>query len=415
MSKFRKTRWQMIIAVCWITFFAIQSAAGKDDAQTADKPDVPENRLYIDPQSRDFAANPELLDRILKDPHGYFRFINVLFSEEVCRRFSTKLPNSPSLNLHGDAHIEQYAITDLGRGLTDFDDASSGPGYLDLLRFGVSLNLTCQLNNYPDSAKIAFNEFLRGYRDALKDPAFEVPECALVQNIRSKFFIDREAYFKWVATVADTMPEAEKDTLKHALQPYVDMQLLENQSLTPEYFSIVSLGYLKMGIGSALDIKYLARIKGKTDDPMDDVVLELKEVRDLSGISCINTQHTTDPFRILVGQTRIAYQPFKHLGYFRFHGRTFWVHSWVDNYKEVNVNKSFHNFSDLRDVAYDVGIQLGKGHVKHIAAPLDLQLRREQQLLVQKNQKLLWQTCVNLSEEATKAWEMFRDQVANQQ
>ncbi|MCB0288275.1 MAG: DUF2252 family protein, partial [Calditrichaeota bacterium] len=164
-----------------------------------------------------------------------------------------------------------------------------------------------------------------------------------------------------------------------------------------------------------LDIKYLARIKGKTDDPMDDVVLELKEVRDLSGISCINTQHTTDPFRILVGQTRIAYQPFKHLGYFRFHGRTFWVHSWVDNYKEVNVNKSFHNFSDLRDVAYDVGIQLGKGHVKHIAAPLDLQLRREQQLLVQKNQKLLWQTCVNLSEEATKAWEMFRDQVANQQ
>ena len=37
----------------------------------------------------------------------------------------------PLFNLHGDAHLEQYAITDLGRGLTDFDDSSRGPAIVE--------------------------------------------------------------------------------------------------------------------------------------------------------------------------------------------------------------------------------------------------------------------------------------------
>src|SRR3990172_1284671 len=84
------------------------------------------NPLYVDPATRDFSNNPELLERIKGSPHGYFRFINIEFSKEICRRFQNRLPGTPSFNLHGDAHIEQYAITDLGRGLTDFDDSSTG-------------------------------------------------------------------------------------------------------------------------------------------------------------------------------------------------------------------------------------------------------------------------------------------------
>ena len=42
----------------------------------------------------------------------------------------------PTVTLHGDPHLEQYAVTDAGRGLTDFDDASKGPAILDLVRFG---------------------------------------------------------------------------------------------------------------------------------------------------------------------------------------------------------------------------------------------------------------------------------------
>jgi Ser/Thr protein kinase RdoA (MazF antagonist) len=42
------------------------------------------------------------------------------------------------VNLHGDAHLEQFAVTDASFGLIDFDDAVGGPAVIDLLRFGVS-------------------------------------------------------------------------------------------------------------------------------------------------------------------------------------------------------------------------------------------------------------------------------------
>ena len=43
--------------------------------------DDPPDPLYVDPASRDFSQNPELLERVLRSPHGYLRFINVPFSQ----------------------------------------------------------------------------------------------------------------------------------------------------------------------------------------------------------------------------------------------------------------------------------------------------------------------------------------------
>ena len=98
------------------------------------------NPLFVDPKTQDFSQNPILLKRILASPHGYFRFINKQFSRNICQELEEMYAGSPSFNLHGDAHLEQYAVTDLGRGLTDFDDSSAGPAILDIMRFGVSLN-----------------------------------------------------------------------------------------------------------------------------------------------------------------------------------------------------------------------------------------------------------------------------------
>ena len=124
------------------------------------------NPLYVDPSTQDFSRNPKLLERILSGPHGYFRFINIPFSNEVCRRFKNAIKGTTFLNLHGDAHLEQYAVTDLGRGLTDFDDSSTGPGFIDLMRFGVSLQLACRTQGWGECTAELYGEFLHGYRDA---------------------------------------------------------------------------------------------------------------------------------------------------------------------------------------------------------------------------------------------------------
>ena len=367
------------------------------------------NPFYIAPGSRDFSGNQALLERIRETPHGYFRFVNMEFSQEVCRRFGESLEDSPALNLHGDAHIEQYAVTDLGRGLTDFDDSSTGPGAVDLLRFGVSLDLTCRANGWEDRAVEIFDEFLRGYREALENPELEAAEPVVAQRMRADFSYDREAYFEWVDSMMEPVADDESAALLDAMVPYVEAMLVEDPAFGNEYFEVVQLGHLKMGIGSALDIKYLVRIRGASDEPLDDVVLEIKQVRDLTGIDCIQVSRGEDPFRILVGQSRIAYEPYRLLGYVRFDDNSFWVHSWVDNYEEVDLDEVFGSPEELSEVAYDIGVQLGRGHPNQIAYPLDIQIRREQLMLLDLHRKELKEVCAEMADEIVDAWTLFTE------
>jgi hypothetical protein len=367
--------------------------------------------IYVDPATRDFSNNPKLLQRILSSPHGYFRFINISFSKEVCRRVRVFLAGTPSFNLHGDAHIEQYAVTDLGRGLTDFDDSSTGPAILDLMRFGVSLYLTSRAHGWSDRAEELYDVFLSGYRAALTNPNIEAPEPAVVKRIRSKFKFDRTVYLEWIDSIMEPMPQQEQDELFVAMKPYIEAMLIEHPNVTSDFFNIENIGYLRMGIGSALDLKYLVRIRGKTEKPEDDIILELKQVRDISGIDCIARTQKSDPFRVLVGQARIAYQPYRFLGYVHFQGLIFWAHAWVDNYKEVKVGKTFKSVKELAEVAYDVGVQLGRGHPKQIAAPLDFQLRREQLRLLIKYEPRLKQASKELADQTVAAWKQFRARV----
>jgi hypothetical protein len=368
------------------------------------------NPLYVDPATRDFSENPRLLERILESPHGYFRFINIPFSREVCSRFGGAVEGTPLFNLHGDAHLEQYAVTDLGRGLTDFDDSSTGPAVVDLLRFGVSLDLACRAERC-ESSDAVYDEFLEGYREALADPTVETPEPEVASRLREDFKFDRQAYFDWVESVMEPVPEEEQRELEKALEPYIGAMLEEDPSLGDRFFEISRLGYLKMGIGSALDLKYLVRIRGATDAPLDDRVLEIKQVRELSGIECISIARGLDPFRILLGQSRIAYQPYGLLGYARFRDHTFWVHAWVQNYKEVEIGESFASPAELAEVAHDIGIQLGRGHPNQIGAPLDLQLRREQMRLLDRDEERIKQARRDLADLAVAAWERFRKEV----
>ncbi|MFQ5631582.1 MAG: DUF2252 family protein [bacterium] len=372
------------------------------------------NPLYVDPTSYDFSKNPPLLERVESGPHGYFRFINLQFSQEVCRRFRTSFEGTPPLNLHGDAHLEQYAVTDLGRGLTDFDDSSMGPAILDILRFGVSLRLACQTHGWIDNAERLFDAFLLGYRQALNNPDANAKEPVVVRRIRSGFEEEKQEFFEWVESQMLPISGSAQDSLHKAMQQYIDAMIADNPKLERNYFQLQQAGYLQMGIGSALDIKYLVRIRGASDDPMDDVVLEIKEVRDISGISCIIRTQKADPFRVLLGQARIAYAPFKHLGYFRFRRLTFWVHSWVENYKEVKIGKSFKTEDELAEVAHDVGLQLGHGHTRHIASPFDAQLKRSQLRLLSVTEPRIKRACIDLAKLTVEAWTTFRAGIETQ-
>ncbi|HEX9654611.1 MAG TPA: DUF2252 family protein [bacterium] len=394
-----KSRHLLIFSILTIglAFFACKNSAKTEQT----------NALYTDPTKQNFSSNPDLRDRIRSGPHGYFRFINKQFAGEVCRRFEAIIADNPSVNLHGDAHIEQYAVTDLGRGLTDYDDSASGPGIIDLVRFGVSLRLACHEQGWAEKADDLSAQFLRGYREALEHPETEAPEPEVVKRIRSEFTFDRESYLSWVDSVMQPVSAEERTALWEAILPYVGDMSAENPDLNANYFDVKKIGYLRMGIGSALDIKYLFRVEGPSNLATDDVILECKQVRDLSGIPCITSGKSNDPFRVLIGQARIAYEPFHHLGYFTFRGITLWVHSWVDNYKEVKIGQTFRSIDEMAEVAYDVGVQLGRGHVKHIGDPLELQIRRKQLEIIRTHETDITQACRELEALTIAAWQEF--------
>jgi len=77
--------------------------------------------LGVDPTDPRFVGRGDLVLKLRTSVHDYFRFVNAGFAAETCSLFADVVDQMPEVNLHGDAHIEQYTVTNIGRGLSDFD------------------------------------------------------------------------------------------------------------------------------------------------------------------------------------------------------------------------------------------------------------------------------------------------------
>ena len=345
--------------------------------------------LAVDPADYDFSRRPELLEGILASDYKYFRFINREFADAVCRRFAGELEAMPTVNLHGDAHLEQYAITSVGRGLADFDDSSIGPAVIDLVRFGVSLELAARRRGWSARTGELIDRFFRGYRDALINPEVSAAPPSIVSRVRASFESERARFLDRALAVSEPIDEDLRQRLRAAYAGYATDMAAENPELSPGYFEPAWFRRLRLGYGSALDPKFLIRIRGPSDDPADDGILEAKQVRDLSQVSCLRRRSSADVFRILVAQARLAEIPLRFVGAMRIEGQkendAFWIHAWFENYEELSIDtgarppsRVIATVDEIAEVAYDVGLQLGRGHVREIASPLDLSLRRAQ-------------------------------------
>ena len=395
------------------------NAASSRNSQVPEQKDLPPQGLQISPSSYDFSKNPALLERIVEGPHGYFRFINQMFAEAVCTRLEDDVKLLSIVNLHNDAHLEQYAITDRGRGITDFDAATTGPAFLDLVRFGVSIHLACRANGWEEQAAEMVDTFLSGYRTGLKDPDLTIPPPELVTRIRSHFTKDRTRTLVAAEKLMEPL-EISPQEFEEIKKQYGEQMAAQFPKLPQHFFMIKKAGQFKLGIGSALDEKYLLRVEGSTKSPEDDLILEIKEVRALRGISCIQ-QKEADPARIMLGQARISYKPYRYVGYAEFlrrkgysRGKMFWIHAWDDNYQELSIRKSFQSPEDMKAIAYDVGFQLGRGHPKYIYEPYDSEARRKLLIILDEFREDLGRMMLDLTEQTITAWRKFRAEVMKQ-
>jgi hypothetical protein len=359
--------------------------------------------LDVDADAPEIRDHPTLRARLRATPHGYYRFINAAFTREVCRRFEHVKQLQPAVTLHGDCHLEQYAVTELGRGLTDFDDSAGGPPHVDLVRFGVSLHLAARQRGWGTEAHSIYLAFMRGYERALRDPRAEAPPPELARRIAASFKEDRATSLARSDALMEMLPERDPE-LDAARREMVLSQVARDAGLPESYFHIKKMGLLRIGIGSALSAKYLLRVEGPSDAADDDVMLEAKEILSREGLACI--QVTTGPSRIFTGEQRLAYQPFRFPGVLHVGGKTFWVHAWTDYYVELDIQKSLRSPDEMREVAFDVGVQLGRGHPKRVDEEDGTRLRLE--ILRSLPNEQIRKQIMSLTDETIAAWNRFK-------
>ena len=120
---------------------ACGAAAPRGDEAAAGNP------LALSPIERD-ALPADLRTRLSADPHDYFRYIGPQFTHVECSLEDA----GPVVNLHGDAHLGQYLVTSLGRGMGDFDETTTGPVAFDLLRLAASIHLIATARSWDPRA-----------------------------------------------------------------------------------------------------------------------------------------------------------------------------------------------------------------------------------------------------------------------
>ena len=387
--------------------------AGVESQSEALSPDSSvASSLFVSSKAYDFAQNPRLLERIMDGPHGYFRFISEVFSRVACERLGARWSSVPMVNLHGDAHLEQYAITSNGRGLADFDRSTRGMAFLDHVSFGVSVHLACLSNGWTGKEAAAMQEFFRGYYAALEDSQMHPAPPAIVERIRATFTGD---HARLLANAEGFMRPMERPRaeIEKAMRQYARQMHELSPELPPSFFRISKVGELHLGIGSALDEKYLMRIEGATGAAEDDLILEAKEIRELEELACIEDAGA-EPERILTGHNRISYTPYRFVGFLEMDSRPgtsqsklFWVFAWDDDYEELSIKDSFQSLDDLKSIAYDVGVQLGLGHPRGIGYPDSRKLPRALASYTKQLEQDLQLVMDDLASRTIRAWQEF--------
>jgi len=362
--------------------------------------------LAVDPADPRLAARPELKARIAGSAHGYFRFVNTAFALEACAAFADIVDEFPDVNLHGDAHVEQYTVTNLGQGLSDFDDCTQGKPIIDLVRFGTSLVLAARERGWDDEERAILAKFLKGYEGALKNPNRLDTRPDLGWEIRKGFGWDHAAALRRAHELIDAAP-LPAQSFADAVADFAGLVRFGREDLPPHFFDVKRVGGLRMGVGSALDEKYLIILEEKTESDEDDLIVEAKQIRDLSGNPCLRTDVMAS--RIYDGETLIAYEPFRYSAVVPRGDKHFWIHDWTDDYQEASIADVLRTVEDLKDIAYDAGVQLGRAHPRRPDRSPDKDRQRATRNAVRKHSARIRVAIFRLAEETEAAWRTFNE------
>jgi Uncharacterized protein conserved in bacteria (DUF2252) len=375
-------------------------------------PQTPALRLQPDPAGpRQLPA--ELLARLRKDPYTYFRFINKAWARRVCAAFRRDLPALTRVRLHGDAHLMQYAFTAEAHGLDDFDDTAEGPSVIDSVRFLGSLDLAARQRGWVADLNALFDEFFRGYRTALKDPGYVSATPGIVRRLRPKTARSQKEFLEWAESLMEPVGEQAVREMQDSLALLAALVDSARPGLERGYFTLKKVGQLRLGIGSVLTPKLLIRVEGASSAEEDDVVLEGKQLSDLAGVECLDVPKAGEIFRVIGGAEQIGRIRHEVLSVIpkrqadRPETRDWWIRNWDSTYGEVDID-DLASVEELKEVAHDVGAQLGSANLRERSPLLEAQMRQRELETSKRLEGRIRLLARQLARELLEEWTRFR-------
>jgi Uncharacterized protein conserved in bacteria (DUF2252) len=362
-------------------------------------------------------ATPELIERLRADPYDYFRFVNRSWIARVCDDFSSDLEGLPVVRLHGDAHVEQFALAKDAWGLDDFDDSARGPAVVDIVRFLGSIDLAARQRSWEKDRDRLFDRFVDGYKRGLAEPHYLPPPPDIIGRLRAQAPPTRAAFLAWGESKMQPLGDTSMKAVVAAMEAVARVVLRERPDLTPEYFRVVRAGSVKSGVGSAVLPKIMVRVRGPSDDPADDELLESKKIGDLSGLSCLKTPTVQPTLRIIDGSKQLgrlkhnimAAGPELSITEVMATGerlQDWWIRSLDPSYREVRLTE-LQSVRDLAAISYDAGVQLGSGRLQDKTVPLSGYDRQRLSAVVAKLEKRYRQEATKLVDDLLHGWREF--------
>jgi uncharacterized protein (DUF2252 family) len=327
----------------------------------------------------------------------------------VCTAFAGDVADLPAVRLHGDAHVEQYSVTDDAYGLDDFDDSATGPAIIDITRFLGSVTLVAFQRGWSGSNAAAVDAFLDGFRRAVNEPGYAPPTPAVVARLRGRPPRGREEFLSWAESLMTPLSPEESARLEAGMKAIEAATEPERRHL----LRLKKAGLLHMGVGSALARKVLMRVEGPSAAAEDDLVIEAKEVTPLQTTACLSVPVRGEAQRAVLGIRQVGRLRHEFLGVLPQVPGTWpglngwWLRSWDASYREVEID-DLRSARELAEIARDAGAQLGSVSLGGEDAPADARTRRAYASRMARLEPRIRQVVAQQTAQVLAAWRRFR-------
>jgi len=357
-------------------------------------------------------ASAALIDRVTARAFRYFRLLARASSARTCVEFSDLRWRLPAVAVHGDAHLEQFVVTDGTYGLEDFDRSGFGPAVVDLVRYASSLHVACRDMRWACDADAAVTAYFGAYHEALDHPVRR-RQPAVVRRLRDSVPQGGMTWLEWADKLMKPLPSAEEASLRGGWGRFIDLMLETSPERPREFYRLVRVGRIEMGVGSALEPKTLLRIGGATDRANDDEILEARITSAVSGDRCVTRPPNGGSLHVSMFATLLGSRLPDVFGFMpqQSDGRApeLWIQSWDRGYRELSA-ADLQSQAELNQLATDAGHQLAGHFWTTFPEPLRGHFRFAQLRAFELSHVRARAAARRFADETIRGWEDFKQQ-----